>query len=149
MENTNISITDIRKMGKNKKQVHLYVLLWNGVVVSKRAKDSVSFLIHQNRAKSITDIKHTSSVNGEWNSTFISPGICPIKWQQQYKRNRLSDVLNKISHKDLYIMAISMEELGEKEPGMNTGQLLWHNNRMQWQRRRTDQYVYRTWSCNN
>lgn len=34
-----------------------------------------------------------------------------------------SDVLNKISHKDLYIMAISMEELGEKEPGMNTGQL--------------------------
>lgn len=34
------------------------------------------------------------------------------------------DVLNKISHKDLYIMAISMEELGEKEPGMNTGQLL-------------------------
>lgn len=35
-----------------------------------------------------------------------------------------SVVLNKISHKDLYIMAISMEELGEKEPGMNTGQLL-------------------------
>lgn len=62
----------------------------------------------------------------QWKISLISPSICPVQWQQEYRRKKwifklITDVFNKISNKGgLYITAISTEESGGKKLSVHT-----------------------------
>jgi hypothetical protein len=131
MQNKNIEIlglADIRKKGNKIKEMNnKYVLMWSGVDNNLRAKHGVGFLIHPNKAKTITDIEYISEriiriqlMERERNTTLIQIYAPCNNNNNIEERNeffeRLSSVLNKINDKDeLYVMGDFNGRIGGKK----------------------------------
>ena len=123
-----LGLADIRRKGNNIKAVlNNYVLIWSGVGANERAKHGVGFLLHQNKAKLISDVEYVSErivriqLTERERTTTIIQVYAPCNDANNIEeRNeffeKLSDVLNKINNKnDLIVMGDFNGRIGRKK----------------------------------